>query len=121
MVVSPPFVIADAAEETPVMVGKGVVVNGIVVFALDNAAKIPLELASILVSLNRLSIVRWVRIRLKSARLSRETHIYGSHVSIQNANSAIKPKKYLWWCYLQKEEKYLKLLQPSVLLATEPS
>lgn len=62
------------------MVGNGVVVRGIVVFALDNAAKIPLELASILVSSNSLSIVRWVRIGLKSARLSRESSIYGSHV-----------------------------------------
>ena len=66
MVVSPSFVVADADdEEALVMVGKGVVVRGIVVFALDNAAKIPLELASILVSSNSFAIVRWVRIGLK--------------------------------------------------------
>ena len=49
------------------MVGRGVVVNGIVVFALDNAANIPLELVSMSLSSNSLSIVRWVRIRLKKA------------------------------------------------------
>jgi len=68
MVVSPPFVVADAADaEALVMVGKGVVVSGIVVFALDNAAKIPLELVSMSLFSNNLSIVRRVRIGLKKA------------------------------------------------------
>ena len=61
MVVSPPFVVVvgvGADEAAPMKVGKGVVVNGIVVFALDNAANIPLEFVSMSLSSNSLSIVR---------------------------------------------------------------